>query len=382
MREAGLAPGSAPTVTSMSTPNPGQPYRRFESLETEIVWAAVERLDIADQHDLLEALTQELYVEPHLRAKAPSARESRAVLALREAANLLGHSPSIKEFADIADVHPEYGWPHPSRVRAWLGSNSWNTALERAGLQPCATDAIVRERIGARFSEDTLKRALQLAAAALEAVPTFEDYVAWVRRPDVIAAHGLLPRAHRTFTQTFGSWMGACTAAGLRDSDVLVTRSGVVRYGGTYSRQQAIESLRLIAAELGRTPGVEEYKAIRSRLLRDPVGGSPTSIPSADTIKHHFQGNWATACLAAGLADPGVGKSTPFTDAELLAWMRRAIEADAATSAAGYDKWRAALIANATKAGKRIRVPSAQSIKKRFRGWRRARAAAELGDSK
>jgi len=121
MREEGFATKGAPTVISVSASTPNRrPYRRFESRETEMVWAAVEQLDIAAQHDLFETLTQELFVEPHLKAKAPSAREARAVLALREAAKLLGHSPSIKEFAEIGEVHPEYGWPHPSRVRAWL----------------------------------------------------------------------------------------------------------------------------------------------------------------------------------------------------------------------------------------------------------------------
>ena len=243
----------------------------------------------------VEVLTQELLVEPHLRAKAPSAREARAVLALREAAKVLGRSPSIKEFAEIGEVHPEYGWPNPSRVRAWLGSNSWNTALERAGLQPCVADAIVRERIGSRFSEETLLKSLRLAAAALGTVPKFEQYVSWVRRPDVIAEHGLLPRAHRTFARAFGSWPKACAAAGLRESD-------------------------------GR----------------------------------------------------GEAKPSRFTDEELLEWVTRAMKENAAASAAAYDKWRDVLLEDAIKAGTRIRVPAAQSIKKRFGGWRRARAAAEL----
>lgn len=362
---------------SASTPN-RQPYRRFESRETEIVWAAVECLDIADQHDLLDALTQALFVEPHLKAKAPSAREARAVLALREAAKILGHAPSIKEYTDIADVHPEYGWPHPSRVRAWLGSNSWNAALERAGLQACASDAIVRERIGARFSEDTLINALRLAAAALERVPTFEQYVSWVRRPEVIAEHGLLPRAHRTFARTFGSWREACAAAGVRDSDVLVTRRGVVRYAGHYTREQVIEALRAVAAELGRPPAVDEYKAIRQRIQDGAVDEKQKSLPSVETVKRFFAGGWAAACVAAGLADPGEAQLARFSDEELLGWVVRAIEADAAASAAAYDKWRDVLLEEAIKDGARIRVPAAQSIKKRFGGWRRARAAAEL----
>jgi len=364
-------------VTSMSA---ATPYRRFESRETEIVWAAIERLDIADQHDLLEALTQELFVEPHLKTNTPSARESRAVLALREATTILGHSPSIKEFSDISDVHPEYRWPHPSRVRAWLGSNSWNTALERAGLQPCVTDAIVRERIGARFSEDTLIKAIQLAAAALETVPKWEEYLHWVRRPDVVEEHGLLPRAHLTFARTFGSWPKAIAAAGLRHSDVLVTRGGVVRYAGQYTREQAIEAVRAVAATLGRTPAVEEYKAVRERLQKDAVEGKEKALPSVEAIKHLFDGDWSAACVAAGLANPGVGKSARFGDDELLEWMDRAIQADAAKSAAVYDKWRAVLIDEAVKAGERPRIPVAGSIKKRFGGWHKARAAAELAE--
>lgn len=368
-------------VVSMSASSRNRrPYRRFESRETEIVWAAVERLDVADQHALLDELTQELFVEPHLKAQTSSARESRAVLALREATKILGRSPSIKEYSDISDVHPEYAWPHPSRVRAWLGSNSWNTALERAGLQPCVTGAIVRERTGSKFSEDTLIKALQLAAAALETVPTFEQYTLWVRRPDVVAKHGLLPRSYMTFARTFGSWPKACTAAGLRASDVLITKTGIVRYAGVYTREQIIDALRVVAAELGRTPAVEEYKAICERTRSETEEGESerTPMPSVEAIKRCFDGKWAAACVAAGLADPGAGKSAPYADDELLAWMRRAIENDVASSAAVYDRWRAVLLEEAVKAGETLRIPAAQSIKKRFGGWRRARAAAEL----
>jgi len=201
-----------------------------------------------------------------------------------------------------------------------------------------------------------------------------------VRRPDVIAEHGLLPRAHRTFTRTFGSSREACAAAGLRDSDVMITRGGVVRYAGHYSREQAVEALRAVAAELGRSPAVDEYRGIRERIRKEAVEGEQKLLPSVEAIKRLFGGDWVAACVAAGLADPGEARSTRFTDEELLGWVIRAIEADAAASAAAYDKWRDMLLEEAIKAGTRMRVPvpAAQSVKKRFGGWRRARAAAEL----
>jgi hypothetical protein len=353
-----------------------KPYRRFASLETEVVWAAVERLDIADQHSLLEALTQQLFVEPHLSTNGPTSREARAVLALREAVGLLGHSPSIKEFADLREQHPECSWPHPSRVRAWLGSNSWNAALERAGLKACATDAIIRERVGARFSEETLIRALQLSARELQVVPTFEQYISWARRPDAVAEHGLLPRSLVTFTRVFGSWHEACVAAGLRGSDVLTTREGVVRYAGhQYTRNEVLDGLRCAATELGCTPTVTEYKAVRERLQRNLTDRKQKSIPSVGSIRRFFGGDWSVACVAAGLTNPGEATSAAFDRDYMLRCVARALRRGY-VGAVAYDHWRARMLQAATRGGLRVRIPAAASIKRRFGGWKAARAEA------
>lgn len=372
-----------------------KPYRRFASLETEVVWAAVERLDIAQKHILLDALTEELFVDPHLRVNGPSAREARAVLALREATKLLGHSPSIGEFSDLFERHPEYGWPHASRVRAWLGSNSWNLALERAGLEACASDAIIREKVGARFSEGSLIRHLRLAAAELGGGEgdagegygdrgfTFEQYSHWARRPDVVARHGLLARSLQTFIRVFGSWSEAYMAAGLREEHVLVNSRGVTRYARhKYERSDLKKALKLAAEKLGHSPTVVEYRTLRAKLRQEG-----TLLPSEDAIRRPFAsakssgedatGNedWAAACVDAGLAHPGESVTAAFSEEEMLRFVAQAIAAGHDT-ARGYDEWRDSIRHDSKKEGKKLRVPSSTSVRKRFHSWTKAVAAA------
>ena len=356
---------------------PRKPFRRFESLETEIVWAAVERLDIAARHSLLEELTNELFVEPHLRAQGPSAREARAVLALREAARALGKSPSIQEYAELVQLHPENRWPHPSRVRAWLGSNSWNRALERAGLEAVEVDVTIRERLGSVFAHETLKKALRLAAAEFGNSFTFEQYNHWVRRPDVVAEHGLLPRAVATFITAFGSWSNAFVAAGLRETHVIVTKHGVVRHAAhSYERDEVIEALQFAADEIGHTPTVGEYTALRKKIQEDSPDQALVTLPSVVVIKRLLDKDWAAACVVAGLDDPGESVSAPFSDEELIESLAAALE-QGCRSAADYDGWRETLRVDAEAVGASVRIPSATLIRKRLSGWRRARAAAE-----
>lgn len=355
-----------------------KPYRRFASLETEIVWAAVERLDIADKHLLLDALTVELFVEPHVKANAPSAREARAVLALRETAKLLGHSPSINEFTDLRGRHPEYGWPHPSRVRAWLGSNSWNVALERAGLQACAKDVIIRERVGARFSRDSLIKHLQLAAVEFEGAFTFEQYSHWARRPDVVGRHGLLARSLQTFIRVFGSWSEAFKAAGLREDDVLVDKRGVTRYARhAYERSDLRKALSLAAEELGQTPTIVEYKMLRAK-LREEDG---KLLPSVSAIRRPFGDDWVAACMDAGLGHPGEAATATFSDEEMVRFVAQALR-DGHATLRSYDAWRDQILEAAARSGQKLRVPSSTSIRKRFVSWANAveAAAVEKGD--
>lgn len=355
-----------------------QPFRRFESVETEIVWAAVERLDVAAKHALLDELANELFVEPHLRKAGPATREARAVLALREAAAILGHSPSINEYIELSGQHRENRWPHPSRIRRWLGSNSWNRALERAGLESVTTDAIIRERRGSNFTDDQLIEALRLAGEEFGGAPTFEEYNHWARRPDIVAKHGLVPRSVATFISAFGSWTGACIAAGLRDSEVLITKRGVVRYAAhAYEQAEAIEALQFAATKIGRTPTVGEYNELRKIVQAGASDSDRRTLPSVTVIKRLLERDWDKACLAAGLEDPGKSVSAPFSDEELIGFAVEALE-EGFDTAASYETWRSELRRKAEEAGQKPRrLASAVAIRKRLGGWQRVRARAE-----
>jgi hypothetical protein len=98
------------------------------------VWAAFMELDLALQHDLLREL-QELLAVPEGSRSISGTRIARAIAALREAADELGHSPSVKDFRRLRFEHPERRWPPESSIRVWLGSGRWNGSLSRAGLE-------------------------------------------------------------------------------------------------------------------------------------------------------------------------------------------------------------------------------------------------------
>lgn len=170
-----------------------------------------------------------------------SKRECEA--ALRKAAEKLGESPSIPQYAEL-EIRPS-----ASTITEMFGS--WNEAKEGVGLE---TNGYKRE--------DCIE-ALQQAAKLLGHSPTQAEY----RRLD------LSPSAS-TICNRMG-WTNAKKAAGLQPSRA------------AYSKQECIDALREAKEEIGRSPSRTEYREL-------------DLTPSIQPIIDNF-GGWNAAKEEAGL---------------------------------------------------------------------------------
>jgi hypothetical protein len=142
------------------------PSIKFKDQAAEVVWAAICTLEERAQHEVLAALGERLSF-PDERATAHEIRVARGVAALREAAALAGHSPSVPEYRRLRDENPERAWPDDSPIRQWLGGN-WNDALAAAGLDaPPDPIAHYPER-GPEFSDEECLAAIRECAGDLD----------------------------------------------------------------------------------------------------------------------------------------------------------------------------------------------------------------------
>ncbi|MGD9099390.1 MAG: hypothetical protein PVF45_02840 [Anaerolineae bacterium] len=135
------------------------------------------------------------------------------------------------------------------------------------------------------YTDEQLLQILRDLAAELGYSPTVSTLRA---RPD-------LP-THVTYANRFGSWTSALKAAGLEP----------YRLRPTFSKEQLLQILRDLAAELGYAPTTYEMQARQD-------------LPSPATYHRHF-GTWKAALQAAGLTP---GRRPPaHTDEQLLQILR------------------------------------------------------------
>ena len=139
-----------------------------------------------------------------------------------------------------------------------------------AGIDPAAL-AEFRAGIRRRYSDEQILEALRASAERLGRSPTMKEFAA---DPDA----GMHPQ---TVIEHFGTWNAAKRAAGLMPR----------RFA---TREELVEQLRLLGAELGRTPTAQDIRARRG------------TMPSASLYWHTF-GSLATALREAGF-DVAVGE--------------------------------------------------------------------------
>lgn len=192
--------------------------------------------------------------------------EDALLAALEHLADELGRPPTSRDVRE----HGEYT---VGMYRSAFGS--WSNALEAAGF-----DA---HRSGTKYEKDELLEKLRRLAAELDHPPTIEEL-----RED--GKYSLSPYQDR-----FGSWTNALAEAGLEDDKEPPT-----------SDEAALDELRRLAGELGRTPTKRE--------LREHGRYS-------ESVYRDRFGSWSSGLETAGM-EPRSGGSR-ISDEDLLAELQR-----------------------------------------------------------
>jgi len=187
--------------------NPNHP---FEDPAAEAVWAAICALSEGAQHEVCKKLIERLALVEQ-RPTAQEVRVARAVAALREAADILGHSATVGQYRELRDKHPEYRWPDDSSIRGWLSdSKSWNEALRAARLDAVPDPHPVSPR-GPDLTDEEIVGAVRECAADLGksiADLSWSEYLRWSKRAEVRRRAGRRPRSQGPFGR-FGGFLEA-----------------------------------------------------------------------------------------------------------------------------------------------------------------------------
>lgn len=353
-------------------------HRRFDGIELEICWAAIETLPIELQHELLRELASDV-AAARGRAQNPAGNVAAAVVCLRDAADILGHSPSLLEYRRLRDQLPELGLIPDGTIRRRLGPE-WNRCLARALLDAVSDGDFVAPPQGDAFSEEELVSAIREYQGDHDGrVPSLQQLLMWARDPEVQARPGRRPLSWSPF-QRFGGYRTILEKTGLGDGDVLrrdvVGR--VVPLSYAYGDEELRAAPREVASRLGRTPTASEYTRERQRILEEArAAGSPRSLPTVSTLTKRF-GPWPNVLTEAGLPS-ALGTSTRqkrertlprYAADEKVEWLRRAwIELGQPFTEKRYGAWRRAKLDQASERGEYLAVPSVGAIYTGFGSW-------------
>jgi hypothetical protein len=300
------------------------------------------------------------------------------VRALREAAEILGKSPSIKEYDGIRASLPDLKLPPNGSVRRWLGGG-WNDCLARSLLETIAADGDFASRpigLNERYADAEIFDALRECVSDLEHVPSMTEYIQWARRPDVRGRSGRRPSSYKVFERFEGGFRAALTAAGLiGEGDARVAINGRAlpsRY--RYRDEDITRALLKVAERLGHSPRPSEYERERARIHDALALGEVRPLPMVQVISRRY-GCWNAALEKAGLnpvsdpSDPTLGNGLKrYTDEEKLEWIRRAWTACGQPfTAAAYKRWRAETMRRTERP-----IPCLPNIERTFGGWTRA----------
>jgi hypothetical protein len=346
------------------------PRRRFEDPLSEMAWRVIEQLDAGLQHELLRELATSLAVSAgNPRSQADKVRA--AVVAVREVAELLGYSPSIKDYRAARVALPELKLPPDGTLRRWLGGN-WNECLRRALLDAVSDGDFASRPIGMsdRYADAEVLAALRDCAAELGHAPTVTEYLAWARRPDVRQRAGRRPTSYRPL-ERFGGIRKALEAAGVvGEREAAYSADGRVlplRY--RYDDADIRNALVTVAQRLGRSPRPSEYQHERQRVRDDgPSSRENSPLPTIDVIRKRY-GSWNAALSKAMLrplehpSEPHLGRVRPsYSDDDKLGWIRQAWQdVGEPFTGAAYKLWRRRVV-DATG----VAIPCLPTIERTF----------------
>lgn len=353
-------------------------YRRFARIEQEIVWAAIQSLDIADKVVVLRELATEVAAQGLKRGNEYD-NVRAGVISLRDAADVLGQSPSLYEYRQLREHSPELGLASDTNIRRWLGG-TWNDCLRRALLDAVSEGDFVTRAVTGGFTEEELVASIREYMADHDGrVPTWPHYVAWARSPIVRERPGRRPLSHTPFSR-----LGGYREILLRNELVsaremrLDGRGRVLPLKWRFNDDELRAAVTKVAEELARPPRETEYRRAREK--------SDALIPSVSTLTNRFGGSWRSvleSIFGSGASEVGGpiaaarGKTSPYTDEEMTEAVRRGwYDVGEPLSKNAYRTWRRAKLKEASDAGDETRIPNAEVIARRFGGWPEAIEAA------
>jgi hypothetical protein len=363
---------------------------RFSSAAGAAVFAAWLTLSDASRWEVYRATRAHLAV-PDGNQDTHQAKVSRAIATLNEATDLSdGNAPSESRFRTLREQHPERYWPDDRRIRAWLGVQTWNEALARAHLPTVADGDAVVIQLGPAFSREELRAAVSECASDLGYIPSWTEYLAWARRPDVKARPARRPTSQGPFERVYGAnwWSKAQRDASLpADASAAAGGTGRIRSAGYYVNDEKIhKDLREVAKRIGRSPRSGEYTAARQAIYEETKAeGRPRALVAYATIQKRY-GTWDAALVAAGLEPLGgrhtgqkTGPKGPtgrrIPDIVITRALREAYDqlGEPFTQPA-YSAWREDEILGNPR--RKRELPSYHTVWKRYGTWEAACAAA------
>ena len=281
--------------------NPGRP---FKDPAAEVVWAALCVLPDGAQHELAAQLADRLSLLEADRP-GPDHRRARGVAALREAARILNHSPSVGEYRALRDGHPEYGWPPDGSLRRWLSeAGSWNGALVEARLAALPDPQPETEGHGPELSDAEIEAAV--AECSVEfgkpvAELSFSHYLTWSRQPAVRRRPGRRPRSQIPFDR-LGGWREVkrrVIGGDAGDAERAIVAAGADGHGYRYTDEEIFAAAEEIIARLGGKtdwPTIAQWGRERKAILAEERerGVPPRAIPGAGVLQERF-GRWLQA---------------------------------------------------------------------------------------
>jgi hypothetical protein len=372
-------------VSAIPLPPPGG---RFSDPTLEPIWAAIEILDEAAKHELLDYIQERLAVAGS-ENRAPRSRTARLVRALREAAKVLVKEDpeaelSVETYRRLRSGNPDYDWPSDGSIRRWV-AGSWNDALRRARLPGVSNgDAVIAPK-GPRFEPDEMLAAVRQCAEELDRpLPGVEDYLAWARRPDVRNRPGRRPLSPTPFGRCFSSWPDVLRGAGLLEGDALAPKSTRLApvSGFGYTTDDLHRALRTVADRVGGSPRTAVYQRERGAILseREASGEPPAPFPSLAPLFDRYE-CWDDALVDAGLEPLGgratgclgprqIRRTKRVSDEAIFAVLREAYEAigEPFTTTA-YTDWREEEILRDRARRCFRRIPTYPTISQRFGYW-------------
>jgi hypothetical protein len=190
----------------------------------DLLAASVRLLSSDEQDELAEVLL-------HLRVARGGAAASRADELLRPLAEVaagLGRAPTVTEWRELVASEPRGGYPAAHELIRFFGS--WRQVKEAVALVEVSTARQVHERFRKRrlgkvwrYTDESLRDALERCAAELGRAPMVAEYAWWRQRElELAEARGddwLHLPSPRPYRSRFGTWEAALKHYGFSDQD-------------------------------------------------------------------------------------------------------------------------------------------------------------------